>query len=677
MPITTSCPHCGKAYRLKDELAGKRVACGNPNCRQSFQVPATSGGVAAVVPTSKPQPTTQATKAPPTAKQSADAAKSSATSPANGKTSAPPPPIDAEALAAAALADEPTQTTPDDERTLAITCPVCDTKWDVPWAMQGKNVLCPECRHRQKVPEQKVAKPADWRDPNAGGPSMRKIEELEGVQASTGARMAGGQALKQAGVLEPEYEPRPVSFYVKLAALAILVFGGGGYGVVALIQGRRDNRQDTYMADAVKKMGEVTEPTFPAAELPLFKAAVQIAAGEFAAGKRESTDKDLDEAIKHFNAAKQELETANKSTAREMLVGELALRWVALGGTDEEIGAGRRLPWIRPPSTTRGVQLGKAFNVQEELGRVLALLKQDDKKASLDVRLDVARRVAHVLAERGQPDVVGGVVPQAFEDADQAQAAAEVAAETLRVTGDAPHARNIVEELRPVLAGKPVPAAVQAIIQSGDSPIPGLMYAGEPKSGEPSDLARQSFVTLDLLQKKDAEALELAKRGSQTTSKVRALALVAEWSANPAEAVAAATDAVTAEVAKKEKASMVPDVLLIRIARQAGRAGQREKADALVAGTKDDGAKAWIKAEALRYALISRGDGPSVEESVTELPADPKEYRVGHGWGRLALARFNARVGDVPGTYEGWGASTFQPFGLAGMALGRQDRNRP
>ena len=51
---------------------------------------------------------------------------------------------------------------------VAVTCPMCDHKWDVPFAMQGKNVLCPECRHRVKVPEQKVGK-VDWRDPNAGG----------------------------------------------------------------------------------------------------------------------------------------------------------------------------------------------------------------------------------------------------------------------------------------------------------------------------------------------------------------------------------------------------------------------------------------------------------------------------------------------------------------------------
>jgi S1-C subfamily serine protease len=37
MPIPTSCPHCGRAYRLADQQAGLRVLC--TDCRQAFTVP--------------------------------------------------------------------------------------------------------------------------------------------------------------------------------------------------------------------------------------------------------------------------------------------------------------------------------------------------------------------------------------------------------------------------------------------------------------------------------------------------------------------------------------------------------------------------------------------------------------------------------------------------------------
>ena len=43
--ISFSCPHCNKALRVKDELAGKRGKC--PGCGQAFAIPATSASAAA------------------------------------------------------------------------------------------------------------------------------------------------------------------------------------------------------------------------------------------------------------------------------------------------------------------------------------------------------------------------------------------------------------------------------------------------------------------------------------------------------------------------------------------------------------------------------------------------------------------------------------------------------
>src|SRR5258708_710236 len=40
MPISTQCPHCGRAFKLKDELAGKRVTCSK--CRKAFAVAASA-----------------------------------------------------------------------------------------------------------------------------------------------------------------------------------------------------------------------------------------------------------------------------------------------------------------------------------------------------------------------------------------------------------------------------------------------------------------------------------------------------------------------------------------------------------------------------------------------------------------------------------------------------------
>src|SRR5581483_1003681 len=131
------------------------------------------------------------------------------------------------------------------------TCPVCDHQWDVPWAMQGKNVLCPECRHRQRVPEQKQGK-VDWRDPNAGRPSLAKREELEGVVSAGDARHVSGEALKVAGVIKEEIEPRPLRVYVAfgLAGLALMIAASAA--ILYLRSASKSDRRDHYMADALK-----------------------------------------------------------------------------------------------------------------------------------------------------------------------------------------------------------------------------------------------------------------------------------------------------------------------------------------------------------------------------------------------------------------------------------------
>ena len=122
----------------------------------------------------------------------------------------------------------------------------------------------------------------------------------------------------------------------------------------------------------------------------------------------------------------------------------------------------------------------------------------------------------------------------------------------------------------------------------------------------------------------------------------------------------------------------IPDLTLMRLAVQAGRANQPDKVEAFVKSISSDAYRAWARGEALRHQLASSGEKPG-EETQAEAPTDPKEVRVGHAWGRLALARHNARVtGNDPDAsvrYGNWGSGTFRPYGLAGLALGLQDRN--
>src|SRR5262245_29300075 len=105
--IQFRCPHCRQLYEVKDDVAGKKTKC--RNCKQTFTVP-----VAAAEPSPPPSkpaspPSTSApapsNPAPPPPPVPSTPAPPVSTSPA-----APPPdhgPADVEALAAAALADEP------------------------------------------------------------------------------------------------------------------------------------------------------------------------------------------------------------------------------------------------------------------------------------------------------------------------------------------------------------------------------------------------------------------------------------------------------------------------------------------------------------------------------------------------------------------------------------------
>src|ERR1043166_673828 len=58
MSIATRCPHCDKAYNLRDELAVKRVHCSNPNCKKAFSVPSKSAA-----PVAAPKAAAEATPA--------------------------------------------------------------------------------------------------------------------------------------------------------------------------------------------------------------------------------------------------------------------------------------------------------------------------------------------------------------------------------------------------------------------------------------------------------------------------------------------------------------------------------------------------------------------------------------------------------------------------------------
>jgi hypothetical protein len=198
--------------------------------------------------------------------------------------------------------------------------------------------------------------------------------------------------------------------------------------------------------------------------------------------------------------------------------------------------------------------------------------------------------------------------------------------------------------------------------------------AGPPPigAGEILDSTRIAYATLHLLKNQPEEALAIAQRPGPMGGRLRSLALCAEWSTDPTGALDVATGLVTVESKKKD--AQLPQYVLLKLSQLATVAAKAEHAKTFTDALTDEGLKAWAKSDGLRQRLQSKRENS--EESAAELPDDIKKYRVGHAWGRLAIARSNAALAKDRGVakgFGGWPKGTIHPFALAGVALGLQD----
>ena len=334
MPIDTRCPHCQKAYRLKDEFLGRKVKCPNPECQKPF----------AVVPV-------EAAPKPAAAKKPAVTAEQ-----------------DAEALAAAMFNDNSGPAAPGDTRTVEMACANCDHKWAVPFEKKGKNVICPECNFLQKVPDKKEKK-IDWRDPNADRPSMAKGEEVPEDLRKQMSRDVGTGALVEAGVIKEEIEPLPLA--VKLQRIAVVLGAVAALAVVVLyfLNSRQAGKEQRFMDEALAEVEKITDEGMTKGQPPLLKALLLTAAAEHALRNDSPDQRKL--AAERFGVARQLLEQQPRSPERDVLLGELAVLIPKFGGDDEQIGKELRLRW-QPAGRGAGAQLTAGLgDVQTELLRVL------------------------------------------------------------------------------------------------------------------------------------------------------------------------------------------------------------------------------------------------------------------------------------------------------------------
>jgi hypothetical protein len=635
MAIEFDCPHCGHHYRLKDELAGKAAAC--KNCRKKITIP---------------QPVTV-------------------------PDDPPAPPVDVEAAAVAALSDAPKAEEDPAKKIIPVECNYCGQKWTEPIARAGKNTLCPnpECRQRIKIPEPKDEGQYDWRQTRTKGPSLAKQnhEKLEGVQDAAEQKIVSGQALKEAGAIDEELEPRPLKQKILFVAIPLVLAGLVLFGIVYGLRTRTESKENRLMAEAQEEYAKAAE-SLPKDEQPLAAAVLHLAAAEYAL---RYNDKDkLKESLGQYGAAQLALRPG-QGAARNAILAELAVAMLALGGTEEQAREQVRIRWT-PDVNLKTRPNEQLFTVHEELRRVLGALQA----APFEFRADVARRLTRELVKRGQPSVAVELIPLAlFTPPEQPEAKAAVALEVYRAEKGSKYVAEVAKELAargPELAkANPRPASAQvlfAVLKTEKAPNLGIPSPG--KDGAVTHDTRFAYTGIALLEDRGADALALAQRPGQTGDRVRALALCADWLADPAPALDAALALVTAS--KSNKDVKLSPYTLLRLTQLAGAAGKHEQAKQFAAAITDEGAQAWAKGEAQRLRLAAAPNEKGDEAWAEELWKGERTFRAGQAWGRLWLARQNTRVSgnrtEQTKAVNAW-PTPFPAFGKAGVALGLQDRD--
>lgn len=344
MPIRIKCPSCQTILGVKEALAGKKANC--PKCRFVLTIPRLKAAAAPA--------------APPAA----------------------PPPVDADALAASAFADEPAPVAkPVSTQTISFECPFCAETVKVSAELSGKQTPCtnPECKRIIKVPLLKEEKPKDWRQASPRGPTgaLRKNEnEPEGAWSTAQKTRVSTEALLEADAIPAKKEPVTLRTWLRRGALVVT----GLVLLIAAVVGFAAWRANSRLYGPLTSALAAVDRAKPN---PVQTAAVYQGAGEFYVGVR-----DAGKAREYFGKARGLLITLDKKHAvdleRDAVLTALALAMVDLGGNDNEVLDKHRVEWDE---------------MQKELASTLSLLSCDESKQM------AMREVGRKLAARDQPGV--------------------------------------------------------------------------------------------------------------------------------------------------------------------------------------------------------------------------------------------------------------------------------
>jgi hypothetical protein len=615
MAIKFRCPHCRKTLNVRDHLAGKKAHC--PACKKPLTIP----------------------------------------TPGSPRV----PAADVEALAAAALAEEPKAPAPPVEQaTIEFKCYYCDETVRVGADLAGKQTPCPECRRIVKVPLLEKTQPKDWRtlDTRLPAGARRDLGPPPEGAWETASVGVSRQALVEAQAIPQVRRRLTAGQWIKrgtAAAAGVLLLGGIAWMVTHSLAAKRENRM---LAKALQYLEGPADKRRPEGVAEIHRGVGEYYVRTLSRGSAET-------ARTHFQQARAAVvqAAAIDPLERDAFLINLALAQIDLGGERPELENETRLSWDE---------------AQKEIRQTLQNL------ASPEGRSEAVRQVTRKLLAKDQGMRAGGLAslfPEQLSELlavaglEMVRAKQEQLAEALAEQA----AQNIPPPAQPQ-AAEPKPPAV-----SGAPSLIALWLAlGKPDKAAavapPAQAGKEQDVNALV---GNVEALAIQGKWDQARQLIRAipapeerlpplLALIATAEDN-GQATAARPDleAALSLIETEGKDRPISPWQLVRLAHAGAAAGLEERIQAVARLVPDLAARGRMQLEILRRRLAAtkdRADDSWVQIVDANTPAHPQALEM--------LARHNTRQGvAMQATIEGWDEK-FQPFGYLGVALGLQDRNQ-